>query len=202
MMDFKTFKRRYLPHKSWNRAIWALRGRSLPPPADVKQGVVAKYGRKHRLKVLIETGTFEGEMVEAMQRRFRTIHSIEIFEPLHQKALRKFAGIDHIHLHHGDSGNCLPGILAGLNEPALFWLDAHYSGEGTGRGDAETPILKEIRDILSHSVRGHVILIDDARLFVGGNGYPSLNELRESVRGKRPRWAFIVRDDIIRIHGT
>jgi hypothetical protein len=201
-MSFKTFKRKHLPHKTWNRWIWTLKGRPLPPPGDVKQGVVEKYARKHRLRILIETGTYEGEMVEAMQKRFRVIHSIEIFEPLYRKALQKFSGIDHTHLHHGDSGNCLSEILDTVNEPALFWLDAHYSGEGTGRGNTDTPILKEIKYIFDHPVRGHVILIDDARLFLGQNGYPSLNELREFVGRNKPRSEFIVKDDIIRIHGA
>jgi len=40
MMNLKTFKKRYLPHKTWNKWIWILKGRPLPPPGDVKQGVV------------------------------------------------------------------------------------------------------------------------------------------------------------------
>lgn len=154
------------------------------------------------MRILIETGTYEGEMVEAMQKRFRVIHSIEIFEPLYRKALEKFSGIDHIHLHHGDSGNCLSEILDTVNEPALFRLDAHYPGEGTGRENTDTPILKEIKYIFDHPFRDHVILIDDARLFLGQKGYPSLNELRESVGGKKPCSEFIVKDDNIRIHGA
>lgn len=201
-MNFKTFKRRYLPHKTWNRWAWVLKGRLLPPPGDVKEWVVVKYARKHRLQILIETGTFEGEMVEAMLKRFRVIHSIEIFEPLYLKSQNKFSGIKHINLHHGDSGSCLPKVLGSINEPALFWLDAHYSGDGTGRGNTDTPILKEIAHIFDHPVRNHVILIDDARLFLGENGYPSIEELRKFVGSRKPRSAFLVQDDIIRIHET
>jgi FkbM family methyltransferase len=195
----KAFKRKYLPHRTWNRWLWILRGRPLPSSSDVKQWIVGRYARKHHLRTFIETGTYEGEMVAAMQKRFHTIHSIEIFEPLFRMAVEKFSGSNHIHLHHGDSEDILPAILEKVDEPALFWLDAHFSGEGTGRGTMDSPIIQEIRTILDHPVRNHVILIDDARLFIGENGYPLLEELREMVHENRPRSEFIVKDDIIRI---
>lgn len=153
------------------------------------------------MRIFIETGTYEGEMVAAMQKRFHTIHSIEIFEPLFRMAVEKFSGSKHIHLHHGDSEDLLPAILETVDEPALFWLDAHYSGEGTGRGHIDSPIIKELKWIFAHPVKDHVILIDDARQFLGKDGYPTLEELRAFVHRNHPRSAFIVKDDIIRIHG-
>lgn len=197
----KTFKRKNLPHKTWNRWLWVLRGRPLPSSNDVKQWIVERYARKHRLGIFIETGTYEGEMVAAMQKRFHTIHSIEIFEPLFRMAVEKFSGSNHIHLHHGDSEDLLPAILETVDEPALFWLDAHYSGEGTGRGHIDSPIMKELKWIFAHPAKDHVILIDDAREFLGKDGYPTLEELRAFVHRNHPRSAFIVKDDIIRIHG-
>jgi hypothetical protein len=44
-----------------------------------------------------------------------------------------------------------------------------------------TPVFAEIRHILSHPVRNHVIVIDDARLFNGTDGYPTFRELRDFV---------------------
>jgi FkbM family methyltransferase len=197
---WKAFKRRYLPHKAWNRGLWVLRGRPLPASGDVKQGIVARYARKHGLRIFIETGTYEGEMVAEVQKRFRTIHTIEIFEPLFRNAVEKFSGSSHIHVHHGSSEDLLPAILEMVDEPALFWLDAHYSGDGTGRGQVDSPIVKELQSIFAHPVKDHVILIDDARQFLGKDGYPTLDELRALVLGSRPGAAFQVKDDIIRIH--
>lgn len=93
----------------------------------------------------------------------------------------------------------LPPVLANVKETCLFWLDAHYSGGITFKGSIETPISKELNLILSHPEE-HIILIDDARNFVGKEGWPSLELLRDIVNRRRTGWVFEVRDDIIRIH--
>ena len=51
-----------------------------------------------------------------------------------------------------------------------------------------------------HPVKNHVILIDDARLFNGTNGYPTLGEVKEAAETTRPDFSFYVEQDIIRIH--
>ena len=199
-MTGKAFKKSYLPRQTWNRWLWILGGRPMPPPSEMKQWIVGQYARKYGLSTLIETGTYEGDMVEAMRRCFCAIHSIEIFEPLYWKAVEKFCESDHIHLYHGDSENLLPTILEKVDEPVLFWLDAHYSGKGTGRGNIDSPIMRELKCIFAHPVRNHVILIDDARLFGEEDGFPKLNEIREFVSRNHPGAEFIVEDDIIRIY--
>jgi hypothetical protein len=199
-MTFHTFNEKYLLRQAWDSWVWMLRGRRLPPPGALKQLIIARYARQYGLKNMIETGTYYGDMVAAMRTRFDRIDTIEIYEPLYLKALARFTGCKSIYLHHGDSEKILPAILAVLTEPALFWLDAHYSGEGTGRGSLDTPILKELKFILTHPIMKHVILIDDARLFVGKDGYPSLPELRAFLDRQGPDKQFVVQDDIIRIH--
>jgi hypothetical protein len=51
---------------------------------------------------------------------------------------------------------------------------------------------------LAHPVRGHVVLIDDARLFDGTAGYPALSELRSWIQRERPGSEVQIEDDIIR----
>lgn len=103
----------------------------------------------------------------------------------------------------GDSGKVLPGLVNTLKDRCLFWLDAHYCGEYAGemaaKADLLTPIAQELAPILNHSIRDHVILIDDARLF-DGNGYPTFAQLCQYIRGIRPDLAVEVSEDIIRIH--
>jgi hypothetical protein len=199
-MIFPVFGNKYLLRQTWDSWVWTLRGRRLPPPGAVKQLVIARYAGQYGLKRLIETGTHYGDMVAAMSPRFDRLDSIEIYEPLYRKALARFTGHENIYLHHGDSEKALPAILSALAEPALFWLDAHYSGEGTGKGELETPVLKELKCILDHPIKRHVILIDDARLFEGRDGYPRTAELKDFLDRHGPDKQFIVQDDIIRIY--
>ena len=181
-------------------AEWEHSGRLVPPPDALKQRTVRQYGETFALKSFVETGTFLGDMVDAVRGGFRKIYSIELDAALFEKAKIRFSNHEHVALFQGDSGDLLPRILRDLREPCLFWLDAHYSCGFTARGELDTPILAELASILRHDVRGHVILIDDARCFNGEHDYPTIEQLREFVLGRRPEFALKVEDDIIRIH--
>lgn len=179
---------------------WEIKGKPVPPPHFLKQRIVKQYAKRFSFHTLLETGTFLGDMVYATRRTFSRILSIELDKTLYERAKQRFSAYDHISIIWGDSGELLPDILANIKQPCLFWLDAHYSGEKTTKGNIESPIMQELYHILGHSAVEHVILIDDARAFVGRNDYPTIRELQEFVSERRPNWAFEVKDDIIRIH--
>jgi hypothetical protein len=185
-----------------NRIFWVnwLRlGKPVPPPHFVKQRCVIEYGKRFDLPTLVETGTFRGDMVRAVRSKFREIYTIEIGQTLSTEAERLFAPFPHIHVMHGDSARVLPNVLFRIKAPCLFWLDAHYSGEGTSIGDQETPVLTELEIIFQEHVN-NVILIDDARCFDGKNAYPAIDKIEACVLEHHPEWICEVRDDIIRIH--
>ena len=177
---------------------WDRDGRPTPPPHEIKQQAVLDLAHRAHTHTLIETGTFYGEMIEAMRRHFRRLYSIEIQPELATKAQQRFAKYPHITVLQGDSATALAQVVKTLSEPCLFWLDGHYSGGVTGRGVLDSPIAQELSTIFAHPVRDHVVLIDDARCFNGTEGYPTLEELRSLVKQERPEWAFEVKDDIIR----
>ncbi|HEV7857650.1 MAG TPA: hypothetical protein VGO91_03300 [Pyrinomonadaceae bacterium] len=179
---------------------WRESGKPLPPPHVLKQRVVREYAGAFSLDTLVETGTYVGTMVEAMKATFKEIFSIELDRALYERARGKFSGFQHIHIVQGDSGEVLPDILKQLTRPCLFWLDGHYSGGITSKGQLDTPVLKELECILNHPLASHVILIDDARCFVGENDYPTIEELRDFLLAARPHWVFEVTDDIVRFH--
>ncbi len=179
---------------------WRRSGRPIPPPNVVKQTAVAEYAERFGTRVLVETGTYYASMLLAMRNRFDRLYSIELDDYLHSRATRLLSKHKHITLLKGDSGTRLPEVLAGLKEPALFWLDAHYSGPGTAKGTLETPIAKEMDQVLQHPVPGHVILIDDAHDFGRLPDYPTIEALGEFVRERKPGWVYEVTDDIIRCH--
>ena len=179
---------------------WRRNGCPVPPPHIVKQKTVIQYAKLFCVSILVETGTFSGEMISSVKGVFKEIYSIELDPLLFENARRRFAGKPHIHLLNGDSAAVLSEVLDELKEPALFWLDGHYSGEGTAKGEIETPIKAELAQILEHAVPQHVILIDDARMFTGENDYPTLDELKAQVHAFSEDLGFEVEADIIRIH--
>ncbi|WP_102345183.1 hypothetical protein [Bacillus sp. Marseille-P3661] len=167
----------------------------------IKHQMITKYSEKFNIKTMIETGTYVGDMVHAMKDKFSRIISIELGERLYKQAKKRFSAYPHISIIHGDSGKMLEKILESISEPCLFWLDGHFSFNDTARGEQDTPILLELEHILSHPVRNHVILIDDARCFIGPNpvlnDYPTIQELQVFVKRKRPDLHFEVNEDMI-----
>jgi hypothetical protein len=171
----------------------------MPPPHIVKQRILKTYAHRFDLKILVETGTYYGDMVEAMRTSFDRLYSIELSRDLYEMATVRFKGIEHIELIHGDSGVALGRIVAELDQPALFWLDGHYSAGVTAKGDKDTPIYEELRHILDGHNRGHVILIDDARCFGTDPSYPRIEEIKEFIGSRWPDTEISVQHDTIRI---
>jgi hypothetical protein len=176
---------------------WQLRGRPVRSPHLLKQRTVQEYAQKYGLRILVETGTYYGEMVAAMKRRFDRIYSVEYDPQLAQRAIRKFARYSHIQISEGDSQQVIPELLKSITAPALFWLDAGYYGWAGLQGDKQR-LTTELEAILQHKVR-HVILMDDARGLNGQNGAPTVAELKQRIESEFPGRKVEVQYDILRI---
>ena len=170
-----------------------------PRPASQaeKKATVLRHARKWKLENFIETGTFEGDMVEAQREVFKRIVSLELDGRLAGAAQRRFAAHPHIQVLHGDSATMLAEAMRLVPGPALFWLDAHYSGGVTARGETETPIMKELSLIATQNRSGDLILIDDARLFGLRRGYPKLATVKRFVQAHWVACSFKVESDVI-----
>lgn len=168
-------------------------------PHARKQEIVREYGRRYGVDTLVETGTYLGLMVRAMRREFETVYSIELDEALFRRAQARFGRYSNVHLMQGDSSKLLPELLNRITNPALFWLDAHWSGDITARGETDTPIREELAAVLTHPVAAqHVVLIDDAGDFDGGD-YPTITAVRSLVNQLHPTLRVEVGENIIRI---
>jgi hypothetical protein len=179
---------------------WQEAGKPVPAPHAVKRRIILAYARSFGAGTFIETGTYLGDMVWTVKDLFQTIFSIELSTDLSKRAQKRFRAEPKIEICQGDSCEVLPRILSRVSEPCLFWLDGHYSAGVTARGILETPIIQELETIFAHTVREHVILVDDARMFDGSHDYPTLDVLRQLVDHHRPEFVFAVANDIIRIH--
>lgn len=167
-------------------------------PHIVKQTIIKEYQKKYSCTILIETGTYLGDMVEAQKNTFKQIISIELGIDLYKKAQKRFRNYKHINIVQGDSGKVLGNILKKINEPAIFWLDGHYSADITAKGEKDCPIFEELGAVFSSTPLNHILLIDDARLFVGQNDYPTLEDLTLYIKSKNEKYSVEIKNDIIR----
>ncbi len=167
--------------------------------AGQKQELLRSYAVQTNKRILVETGTYQGDTLFVLYDAFDKLYSIELDDGLYVKAMERFIGHDKVTLLHGDSGVLLPKLLIGISGSVLFWIDAHYAGIGFALGDKDTPIFEELEAIAEHPVKDHCILIDDARSYNGRNDYPTLDRLRARCRMLFPNHSFEVKDDVIRI---
>jgi hypothetical protein len=185
----------------WVRYIkWIVTGKNTPVPQLYKISTIKRYGRRYKLKTFIETGTLYGETTKAVSSVFERVVTIELDDDLHRKAMGRFKSSPTICCVHGDSAQILPNVLKSVKEASLFWLDGHYSAGITARGDKDTPINDELSAICRHSIKNHVILIDDASLFTGENDYPTMENLKQMIEELGHEYNMFVENDIIRIH--
>lgn len=117
--------------------------------------------------VFLETGTWKGECIHlALKNDYEKIISIELVPRIFQRNQLRFepwiqSGL--VHLLHGNSADVMPEAMkltGGL--PTTFWLDAHYQGRGKRLAN---PLFRELDAIAEMPNPGHIIMIDDRRLF-------------------------------------
>lgn len=134
------------------------------------------------LNIFIETGTGNGNTVRKVSPYFEIVHTIEIDKDRAKRNRQDLSRFSNVTVHTGSSVDILPGILGTILEPAMFWLDAHWSNDGIPRPEIECPLLQEL-DILKMYNQSGYILIDDARLFQKlpepHRNWPNLNDIKK-----------------------
>jgi hypothetical protein len=118
-----------------------------------------------KVDVFVETGTNRAETAVWASANFERVFTIEANGPLHQRAIEAFGDRKNIEFLKGDSRTHIKSLLTSLIKPAIFWLDAHWCGEDTFGKTEECPVVGEL-EVLNTSKVGHIVLIDDARLFL------------------------------------
>jgi len=177
--------------------LWESKGCPVPPPHSAKQKVIEKYAKQYSCPALIETGTYLGDTIYSQKDNFSNIISIELSSRFFKAARIRFKKYPHIRICFGNSGELLHEIMPGIRDRSLIWLDGHYSGRLTARGDTESPVFKELDAIFKNNGLLHVILIDDARLFIGKRDYPTIDELEAYVKEHNLNYKLRTESDII-----
>ena len=197
---YHAFKNKLKQKKAISRYNrWIKKNKPAPPPSFHKQSLILRYAKKYNIKSLVETGTYRGDMLQATKRYFDILYSIELSKKLYHNAKKRFLYDSNIKLIHGNSGEKIKEVLKVLKQPAIFWLDGHYSSGDTALGDKITPILDELNNIFNCNNYEHIILIDDARLFGVEKDYPSIEQLSIFIENNSKKYSIEIKNDCIRL---
>ena len=165
-------------------------------PEEVKWYIICYYAKAYDLKVLVETGTAVADTLLHVHENFDFMFSFELMTTYFNVAAvnLRYANVEHVQLFNCSSASPeFRSVVWNAGQPQLFYLDAHFSGEGTGSDSSldtpDIPVREELEMIVNHSpFKNNVIIIDDARCFKGQAfhsekyaGYPSMEELNEIV---------------------
>jgi hypothetical protein len=163
--------------------------------------LIDKLAAEFAIKSFVETGTYKGETTAWASRHFRQVYTIENYRPTYDQTAAKYAHLHNVDFLYGHSASALPAVLQKLSGNSIFWLDAHWMGEGSYGEADECPVLNEIR-LLNESRDVHYIFIDDARLFLSPPPlphvlaqWPTVGELIAELDKKR-RYT-IIDDDVL-----
>lgn len=153
------------------------------------------------LTTLVEGGTYQGGTAKWAAENFDQVVTIENSPEMHRLASKNLEAIPNVLLLAGDTRQHLPELVA-QRDNLIYWLDAHWSGGQTYGQDDECPLLHELEIIFAHD-RNHVILIDDARLFLAPPPSPHRREhwptLLEVTRALPDDWDCLCHDDVLAI---
>jgi hypothetical protein len=181
---------------------WKIKGMPIPPPGMYKWKVMRELAKKHNLSTFVETGTAGGGTVKKMSKYFKKLYTVELDPTLFHQGKAYVSSYKNITCLEGDSGIVIKDILNKLDESALFWLDAHYSGRGTAKGETDTPIEKELQLILKHRQKNNVVMVDDVREFDGRNDYPALTQIVDMIKREAPWYKVSQISDLLIIEPT
>jgi hypothetical protein len=179
-------------------------------PADLMRALVAASG----IDAAIETGTFKAEGTLLLREVVSRVWTVELDAALYERATASHSHRAGITFLQGSSDEVLSKLIADVDEPVIFWLDAHGgmvdhlsqkvfnpAGDNT-----QCPLIGELQAIrgFCHAASS-CILIDDARVFLGplpqlrAGDWPSLVNIIDLLRTDVDRYITILDDVVIAV---
>ena len=157
------------------------------------------------LEYFVETGTYSGRTAAWASHEFKQVYTIEASELFWRQASQEYAAIPNVQFIQGNSAENLEEVVRRMDAPAIYWLDAHWSGGATYGAQEECPLLAEL-EALSQSTVDQFVLIDDARYFIAppqdhiGGKAPSISQVIHAVeRNKTDPYTIIVDEVIVSV---
>lgn len=156
------------------------------------------------LSIFFETGTYQAVTTRIAAPHFEHVYTVEFSPELHASAQAAVNAFPNITALHGSSPDVLRQYRGELSDKSvLFWLDAHWCGSITAGKQAECPLLEELDAIgtLNHT---SVILIDDARYFLGppphphnAGDWPTIGQVIDKLRSLSTRHDVWIINDVL-----
>jgi hypothetical protein len=137
----------------------------VPAPHFIKQKIVVR--NVIRNSTIIESGTHLGDTTKKLSKLSSKVISIEPDSELFLKASKRFSNNSNIKILNGTSEQILPDLLKSISGDVSFWLDGHFSGDGTFKGQLDSPIKIELFEIQKNlnDFDRICVLVDDVRCF-------------------------------------
>lgn len=181
-------------------------------PVDLARRLV----RVGNITVAVETGTFHASGTHTLHGIVPRVFSVEVSEKLHRRAVKRYGDRAGLTFVLGSSPDVLPALVDPLDEPVLFWLDAHGGMLAGGRdadelydppgAEGQCPLIAELEAIRHFRWADRsCILIDDARAFLGPlphhrrQDWPPFVEVLDLLRADSDRYVTVLDDVIIAV---
>lgn len=155
------------------------------------------------VQTFVEAGTYQGGTTSWAAKQFAHVLTIENSQILYEQTKQKYQDISNIDFLFGDTRNCLKELVPTLDKPAIFWLDSHWcGGESYGESD-QCPLIEELNIINQSSVE-HILLIDDARLFLAPpplpndlKYWPPIDQVIDAIKENFSDRYIVIQEDVI-----
>jgi hypothetical protein len=123
------------------------------PPEDL----LLLLRKQFSIDTFIEAGTFHGATAAWAARCFGHVKTIEYHRPVYESTASRYDRLSNVEFIFGDTRSELKKIVPSLESPAIFWLDAHWSGADTYGEQDECPLIEEISTVNGSGIE-HFIL--------------------------------------------
>jgi len=164
--------------------------------------IVLKFKEKAAIKNFVETGTFKGNTSFWAAAHFEKVYTIEIDPAISKSTASRPDCPKNIDFKIGNSKDVLPKLIDQLEGRSIFWLDGHWCNVTDIGKDMECPLIDELKAL--QNLKNAVILIDDARAFLGpmppphdNTQWPRIDEIFLILKEQFSSHLVTIADDVI-----
>lgn len=131
--------------------------------AEQINGILAR-SKGARPQVWVETGCADGKQLVVAAPLFSRVFGVELDAHHAEAANKAVSAAPHVVVIHGDTQKELPKLAARMNEPVLFYLDAHYCAMKPPIRKSPFPLWDELI-LLRQRPFADIVIVDDVHTF-------------------------------------